>query len=247
MYPRLASVLILLLASPLGAAVTYISGDTDYVSSGGTVDVPKPASLADDDVLVAFCFLDSPAGGTTWSNTDSFIELDDAIYGCDRDKSCMGGYKVITNAAGEPATYDFTSTDTGEEVICLVLNFRGVDTTTPIDATLQTACVSSSNSPDSPSITTTTDDAMLVLTVGSTQGSTSVPYVVPTDFTEAIQDTTSDSNSGISSAYDIQASAGASGTKQWSRATAQADHCLYTWALRESGAGGVERRVIFVE
>lgn len=102
--------------------------------------------------------------------------------------------------------------------LAIVLVWRGVDATTPIDVTSVTATGTSASHPDCPSITPVTSGAKILALGAGTQGSTGSAFTVPSGMTSIVSSlgdgTTSDIGSFVASfdwtsgAYDPAAATG---------------------------------------
>jgi hypothetical protein len=135
-------------------AITYVCSSCKISSATGTtakrILVPKPTnpvSFQNADVLVAVVGRgDDPAvtGPTGWTQA-----IQQAGTTQD-DRNISIWYKVITNAAGEPATYNWNSSTAGTFTVGIAA-LRGVDNTTPFGITGSTTGTSMT-SPPCPSI-----------------------------------------------------------------------------------------------
>ncbi|MCA1807743.1 MAG: hypothetical protein LC687_07845, partial [Actinobacteria bacterium] len=200
-------------------AIAYESVSST-VDNGVNVDDPivinKPSGTAEGDVLVAFIRFSGGASVTAsgWTEVDS-----NTAY-----HKIFMLYKVA--GSSEPATYSFEP-DAFVTASGIIMRFSGVDTTTPSDAT-STDNSGNSAAPRGLSVTTASDDAMLVLGMyfaGSGNSSTA-----PSGMTEASEVQYTSAN------YGTQASAGASGNKD---ATLTSSNLWQTimWALKPASSG----------
>lgn len=133
-------------------AIAYVNGAQTSQASALSLTVTKPAGLADGDVLLAHIVqggsvpVTAPAGWVAWPLVTNTITT--IIY-----------YKVITNAAGEPANYTWTvgiaSLATGQ-----IAAYRGVDTDHPIAALV--SATGNSVSAVAPTFTPVLDGVMVV-------------------------------------------------------------------------------------
>lgn len=129
------------------------------VAAGADVAANRP-TVEDGDVLIAilgkeddFSFT-APAG---WVLGADRLE----ITGNDMYTGIW--YKVITNAAGEPATYNFTNNDTGvEEYSYWIGSFAGVDSTNVFDVAPAWSNLQNDSSPAAPALTTVTNGAYVL-------------------------------------------------------------------------------------
>jgi hypothetical protein len=161
--------------------------------------VNKPAGVVDGSVLFAAFEYDStlsltaPSGYTLvrrFSGTGST-----AVY-----------YKIITNAAGEPASYTFTGN--GDDWLGIIVPVSGANTTTPVD--VSTVNNGYGGTLTATGVTTSGPNRLLLAFAGMDWGPGS-PYTPPGGMTEL-----DDRGNGLVSftaAHVTQAGAGASGNK----------------------------------
>lgn len=130
-------------------AITLRSGSLSAVLSP---NAPKPPGLADGDIWVVFCGRGSSGPPT---NPVGFTSVAAPFQ---TNLGMIVSYRVVTNAAGEPASYAFTG---ATRMITFAL--VGVDTTTSIDVAPSTYSDSvSSTDWVLPAITTATANAYLL-------------------------------------------------------------------------------------
>jgi hypothetical protein len=140
-------------------AITVPATGTSNVSSGsGTEAVTLPGTSAQDDVYVVVYAGDhsiSCSAATTAGWSLIFNQADDSP-----------GHHVLWKRMGASPDTTITFERDGSYVgdVCM-LQFKGVDTTTAIDATLASA-TSGSGMPDPPSYTTVTNNAFRIVTGG---------------------------------------------------------------------------------
>jgi hypothetical protein len=111
------------------AAPAYQTAGTGVNASGTTVDITKPASLADTDVVIVG--VGTSAANTMAAPDGTWTEHLDAGHSAD-DSSIAVYSKVITNAAGEPASWTFTSSPDSTKLVGGALRISGADQTTPV-------------------------------------------------------------------------------------------------------------------
>lgn len=134
--------------------------DTDSEPNGSgvtTLTAPKPTGLANGHIWVVFIALSEDATDRTITKPASFT----LEQRSDRANVVAGAvyYKVITNAAGEPASYDWTIS--GGASWTLYSNaLTGVDTSTPVDVSGVTNN-SSAGGLVAPSVAPTSTDGFL--------------------------------------------------------------------------------------
>jgi len=190
--------------------ITIIGVTSNSVNTNTQLTINKPSGIENGDVLFAFIvknddpIITGPAGWTqnTQQDTTAGDDLASGIW-----------YKVVTDAASEPASYTWTGDN--EEWSGGIIALRGVNTTYVIDtATVQNAGQDSAN-PVCPSITTTTNCAMVFTCVGmtGTVSSSTAPAGSTKQFSIYVGTGANGANS-LCSNY-VQIIPGPTGTKQW--------------------------------
>lgn len=243
----------------VGAAVGSATGSSFSVAKADIT------GLQDGDLVVAIVGKFDDDGGdfsgpTGWTLTDQQTSTTG-----DDQRSCYA-YKYLTDVASEPTTWDFSVTVTDPKG-AVVAAFRGVDSTTPIDATATTTLGTSDMNPAAPDITTVTNGAFVVVMVTLVNGTAVLGYTggAPSGFTLAddvgVDNGTAEFFAAL--AYKEQASAGlvspgvwtntGSGTPEWSSrsialkpATAGGDATIAVPAATVSVAAAVPTPVIVI-
>jgi hypothetical protein len=175
------------------------------LTSGTTLSVNKPTGLANGDVVVVHAV---NAGSTASPSTvpTGFTFVREQNTGLDSQFYDQSAYiKVISDAAGEPASYDFAWGASGRHLL-VATAYSGVDNTTPQDATA-TGRGNNSGTNTVPSITTVTANAWIVCSYASTA---SVTCTWPAAMTERADLATGPT---ITTADEVRATAGATGTR----------------------------------
>lgn len=225
--------------------ITFVSASesSDSNTYGATVSVGAPASLADDDLMIAWCMGDLPSSG--WSAPAGWTEIVNVTSpATGRDRGVALFYKV---ASSESGGYSFTY-DTGQERAVGILVFRNVDTSTPFDVAYSPAHLSESEndeSPMSPPIETVTDGAMVVALSAMTDDdvSTSAPPVGYTMGAEKFGAGFNHRQFGM--AYRLVPTAGIESPGAWphvGNGTGKADSTQVTVALRPATSGSAGER-----
>ncbi|MCF6737730.1 hypothetical protein E9565_21690, partial [Blastococcus sp. KM273129] len=185
------------------AGATSAAGSSTAVTS---VAVPRPAGLADGDVLIAEITADNaptvgaaPAG---WSTVVSPL----STYGA----RMFVYYKVVADASAEPAQYGWTLSS-AQKWNAAISSYRGVDGASPFDGAASTSVSTTARSTVAvPEVTTTVAGAMVVGGVGVNSGSASITE--PTGWTEAVE------AGGVQTAelaHVARPAVGATGTATW--------------------------------
>lgn len=190
------------------AAPVWESADTKTATgNSASLTVDKPSNLADNDVVVLGVEQRDRGSDPALAPPSGFTEEYEIRYANNVDVAMA--YKVITDAASEPASYTYTS---GEEENWTAAAGRvsGADTTDPTD--VSGTDTGDSSDPVAPSITTTIADTLLLAQAG-TDSQSAAPWSPPSGYTEEwdLSQGTTFSTAG-SGATKTQASAGASGT-----------------------------------
>lgn len=140
--------------------ITFVNAQS--ARTVGNPIVTKPTGMADGDVMLCLAFNGSnvsttmPAG---WVQINSDFTT---IVGGNASFALF--YKVVTNAAGEPADYTVSFSSAGAAGAVIVA-YRGVDTNNPIGISNFTE--TSAINVTAPSITTVRDNSMIVCLFGS--------------------------------------------------------------------------------
>lgn len=203
---------------------------------GADLSITLPAGVAEDDgVWLAY------AEGTN-SDVDmamvttGYTELADL----NRGPSIQNNLGVFRKIMG--ATPDSTATcdghgDAGAPLVAVCQVWTGADTTTPEDATSTTATADAGD-PDSPSITTVTDGAV-VISFGSTNANDGA-VTAPSGYSDQVDVGRTDSASATVGAASITvASAGPENPASWTNWSGAVfpRHCAVTVAVRPGGGG----------
>lgn len=123
--------------------------------SGGIATQPS----AGDIVIAAVSFVESPDKDITCT-TSGYTEVTELYVNGTRDTNMAVFYKVLSSAETVVA---FGGTgDTQSNISTIIYVWRGIDQSTPLDATSTTATKTNSGIPDCPSITTVTNNAVVV-------------------------------------------------------------------------------------
>lgn len=192
-----------------GSAPTYVNHTTAVTSGATTTIAPNvPSGLADQDVMIAQVAwgnnssITPPGGWTLILDTAQSTNMHSALY-----------YRVVATAGSEPASYTWTI-GTSVQIAASITAYRGVDNASPIDnagAAAGGQGNSSSTSCTAPTITTVTDNCVLLF-YGSGAGAQT--WTAPGTMTERYDiQTTGGTNRTATSDYETFATAGATGTR----------------------------------
>jgi hypothetical protein len=181
-------------------AIAFRSATTNSNAGATTLVITPPASLADNDVMIAVICVNvdttaitAPAGWTLIRSLNTTFTARASLY-----------RKL---AASESGSYTWTF-DSSQRSAGAIAAFTGVNTISIVDVENGQTGGGTANAV-APTITTTLDNDMLVY-AGADDSSTVATWTPPTGMAEA-----ADSNSAqsVEIAYVLQAVAGATGTK----------------------------------
>ena len=216
-----------------------IEGSVDSGPVGNVTDfvMDVPTGVADNEYLVAMFGKhddDEPTAPSGWTKI-AFIGTEDST-----DFALGAYYKKVTDAASEPSTYTWVN-PTGQTFYGTMFRISGVDQSTPLDATPVTSTEGNTSTPDSPSLTTTINNSLVFFLTGNNARIVDITSA-PSGTTEQSDAHGADSGAGRSSCASatlVQATAGATGAKQW---TLNASYFSVgmTFALREGGSAHTE-------
>jgi hypothetical protein len=234
------------------ASFVSTSRNGGNVAGGTGVVVTKPTGLANSDVLLACASVVRTTLSGFASSGWTAVPSSFAWFTTGNDRAAEMLYKVVTSAGSEPASYTFTRT-VDAATWCQnvhIVALRGIDNTTPFDATTAFADVQNDITPAQPAITTTTSGAMLVAfhmqtNAGAAEdGISDIVAVAPSGFTlagTAQTSTDGSTNQDLFSAvaYKVAGAAGVQTPGSWLHSAgglATNDNIAITAALRAAGA-----------
>ena len=224
----------LLLEQVIVPIVVSTSENSGTVVGTTGITVTKPADLEDGDVMYAFTTWGQNEGGATTSTGWTLIKTESLVAGTDQRLTCLR--KVVTDASGEAADYDFVNTDVNTYGFTgIIMAVRYLDNTTPEDAETTVAEGANDDTPDSPSITTVNDNAMIVTVCSLSNLNVTLTLVAPSGFN--LEDTSQETfRAQTAVATDVQTSAGASGANNWPNTggTGTSEFITFTLALRKA-------------
>ncbi|MBV8035718.1 DUF6701 domain-containing protein [Roseateles sp.] len=205
---------LLLVATLSRAAPSYVGASTQAQSSPtNLISLTPPPGLAAGDMMLAVLVQRTgsvPLDQNMISVPTGWVLVRSQDDGINNSIGLSIYRKQAT--ASEPASYDWKLGSTGRAAGA-ALAFRGVDTTTPIDASASQSNAASATY-TAPSVLTSTASALLVAVHTAVNGNGSV--ATPSGMTQAVNIGTSAGPNGLvlGTSYAAQAGAGASGSKQ---------------------------------
>lgn len=157
-------------------AITFVGeAEGGNTTSGAfVVNVSAIAGLADGDFVVASLGKFDDDG--TFTAPSGWTIVDEQLSTTGDDQRNCYAYKYLTSVAAEGATWSFGS-GIADPKGAVILAFRGVDSTTPIEATVTGTLGSSNPTPTAPAITTLTNNAVVVVMMTLVQAAAVVGYV----------------------------------------------------------------------
>jgi len=215
------------------AAAQAITGS---IPTGTTTDDFMVSMPARADNIAESTWDDDGGGGNGWTKliqnyTSGGKDIESALF-----------YKKATSGSETNPTFTLGGSD--GHISCPIVTYRGVDTSTPFDVTYNNGNhhVSGENDamPPNASITTATDNAMVIIWHRATHSNINVGGA-PTNYT--LRETSLESNSNgalqVFSAERLITSAGAEAPGDWTHTGGNMGideyHC-YTLALKEAAA-----------
>jgi hypothetical protein len=223
------SFLLLLLPFSANAAITFVNAATERFAAATTVSPSEPASVAEDDLFLANCSIDSDDG--TWTDPAGWTQIDSQTESVGTQHWYIG---YIVRGASTPAL-GWSYSGTGTDIRCTIYAFRGIDTASPLDVSWVLGShygqtTDSANSTN-PAITTNTNGAVVVLYDSTKFQSAGTPGA-PSGYT---LDTTGDgSQPQQQMAYKTVATAGTETPGAWTHTGfgAGSDHMNHTLAIK---------------
>ena len=224
-------------------AITFVGASTIVEVAGGTpitLDTATITGLADDDLML-FCVLEDD--NIAIVSNDGLTE---SVQGGSGNRR-MAVYRKV--ALTEGGTYSFqNTTPSNKEYTGVILAYRGVDTTTPEDATAQLVERANDTTPAAATITTVSDNAWVVTVLGSVNAGTTLHtgnqpagYTIRADIANA-------GDRNLCAADLTKTPAGLETPGDWgdSAYTATTDHVSITVALKPAGDINIEANTVAI-
>lgn len=149
-------------------AISYVGGDTN-TAAATTITVNFPVGIAQDDVSYAACDVNISSNQDIAEDSGTFSELAD-LYSNDSGDTNLGVFRKVQGAT--PDSSVTMSGGASANRVGLTYVLRGVDTTTPEDATTTTNTGGDTGRADPPSITTATNNAWVLAFAASADTTT---------------------------------------------------------------------------
>jgi len=143
------------------AGISFVDSDTS-TATGPSLTLDVPTGTQDGDLLIAAVIITDDAPDVSWDTVPSgwTLYVDDQATG-GAPSSPPKLYIWYRIADSEPASYTWTGDDIDAGYMGAMLGYRGVDNSTPFDAT-RTIATGTGTSLNPASITTVTADAWVV-------------------------------------------------------------------------------------
>lgn len=186
-------------------ALSYVGGATGTATDGNNTSVSLPVGTAQNDVVYCWHAYGDLSDKNVQLVTSGYTELAD-LYANDTRDTNAGLYRKVQGATPDSTVSANGGGNSSSAVATLVHVWRGADTTTPEDATTTTATGINTGQADPPSITTVTNDAV-VLAFGAcsadetvTNTPTGYSNLVTVDAVDAIRVTVVASSKSVATA-----------------------------------------------
>lgn len=215
------------------ADVTYVNSATGGATSGTAESCTAPASIASGDILVAM-FNNNETGTISDNNGATPFTQGLARRGYNGNS---GGYTIWYRVAGgsEPATYNFTCSASDRWAI-IIAAFRGGHVTDIWDVapSASTESLDSSNTRNSPTLTTITNGAMMIA-MGVMDSSTLTFSATPADSFTSMQN-----NSGeelLQASYKVKTTAGLQAAVGWTTSVDGTEGAFQLFSIKPAPVG----------
>jgi len=200
--------------------------------------VAVPSGVANGDLLLLFSCRTGSSGSGAFNTPAGWINIPQLTMNTlTNARHSFAAYRV---ANSEPASYNLSTLDPDNESGgAVMLAYRGVDTSTQLDATpVGDITQNDTNNGDPPSITTATNNAWVVCFDYTRPTGDTTAFTPPSGYTERVDSVGSDFQ--ISVADKLVASAGAEDPGAFGTGGSGGvnDHIVGTLALRPAAAGG---------
>ena len=244
MKKALPVMLMLLFACPAWGALG-IECSEGTADTGTTFEVPQPACLEDNDLLIILIGKDDDDAISSNNGLTQAVQI---AATADQVQNLSVWYKYVTSAAGEPDPYQFTQ-DNERGVSCAWV-ISGADATTPFDGVTPSEIdVAGDTSPATTGVTTKTNNAWVFSAIVTDEENPD--YTIPTSM-DALRAPGGQHDSAFPGGATCvitkvaQASLGATGDKEWSGIGTGFDTAGTVFVIRTSGEtppGGARRRM----
>jgi hypothetical protein len=211
-------------------------------SSNTTIGINKPANVVDGDLMILKLSSNNTLNPSSLTLADwNLIEDNFDVNG---STSCHTAYYWRIWHTGDSTSWTATIGASTLDDESFVFRVTGHDATTPIDIAAASQSSTQNAGPISPTITTVTDGAVAIFGVSAKNGSvlTGEDAGNPSGTTLIQNKRSRNASGGVNSglAYELRATAGATGTRTWTAYTSNAQyHSAYSFAIRPSVAAAI--------
>jgi hypothetical protein len=154
-------------------AITLVGTAENSVAPATSLTVTLP-TLAEDDVVYLFVTASAAGPPATTITTSGYTKLHDQTVSVSGSNGRFTVWRKVMGATPDSNVVISHTSGSSAPGAAVAVCLRGVDPTTPEDATLTAAGPTTSTTPDSPSITTVTDDAWVISAFGAGVSDTTV-------------------------------------------------------------------------
>lgn len=195
-------------------------------SATTSVAVTKPTGVASGDLVIG---ISRANNATAMSSSDFTTEIFDVAEGADNSRLAMY-YKIA--GGSEPASYTFTGTSSNN-MDAIVVRVSGADTTTPFDTFGTTTNSTPETTSTAPSINTAGANYLVIRAAGLDGGAQTFSATPDTEIARVQE---------MAASYKIQASAGATGTGDFTHLIEQS--VTATASFVPAGGAAARRAVV---
>lgn len=221
----------------MAVPVVETTSSVEVTTASTSVTVTKPTGTADGDYLVAFVAADRGSSGYPTAAPSGWTQIAQDASGAGSTHAACTAY-AKTAGASEPADYTWTL-PSAYLAVATMHRVSGVDTDAAINASA-TATDSNTQNHDSASVTTDTADC-LVLRAAAFDGGSALIVTVPSGETELANPASTAATAGnqLSVSSSSRATAGSTGTGQFTSDKVAGDHwASVTLAIKPTAGGG---------
>jgi hypothetical protein len=213
-------VLLISLSAFAQGAITHEETSTNHglITAGNDLTVTLSGAPTDGELLIAFCHRNTSVDLTATGFPAGFTKATAISVGTttQKDRRMDVGYKI---ASSDGTTYAFTNPDASisRDMQCAVMVYSGVNGT-QLDVTPTAShyvLTSDTDAPDPPSITTVTNNAMVIIFASTSGTQNTRSCTAPSGYTRRFGNTDSRDNAFICGAEKLVTSAGAENPAAW--------------------------------
>lgn len=215
-------------------AISLVGSFEDGVLNGGNPTLTMPGGIAQNDVVYIAYGEGATADLNLSVSTAGYTELAD-LRADDSSDCNLGVYRKVQGSTPDSSVVCTGSGNAANGTQGIAFVLRGVDTTTPEDATIQTATGINTEVADPPSITTVTNGAWVLAIAGASDATAGDISAAPTNYSDLVWGRANDNNDmviGVARREIAVAGAENPGSFSGHEATGTASWCAATVAVR---------------